>query len=134
MVELLQNSELGGVQKDFLLRSLNESKNDNLDDASLRRLDESQASLRKVGKAFEGVFLSMLLREMRNTTHPEDGMFGQSSAMQIFQDMQDEEISKQMAGKSGLGVTEKIVQTYGRHLKGDKKEKNPDMPSLNKMA
>ena len=133
MMDLLQNVELGGVRKNLLLGELQAIRKDNLDDSSLRGLDESQASLRKAGKAFEGVFLSMLLREMRNTTHPEDGMFGQSSAMQIFQDMQDEEISKQMAENSGLGVTEKIMQTYGRHLKAEKKN-NSDMPSLERVA
>jgi len=64
-------------------------------------------SLRKVSKQLEGIFYTMMLKEMRKTV-PADGLLPDDAHQQeIFQEMMDDHVAQQMAnqtGSTGLGA------------------------------
>jgi Rod binding domain-containing protein len=70
----------------------------------------SDAQLRKVSKDFETIFLQMMLKEMRNSVQ-KSGLMGDSQATDMFESMQDEQISKQLASAGGIGIGSMI---YGQ--------------------
>lgn len=61
----------------------------------------------EVATAFEAVFASMLVKEMRNTL--EDGFFGGESS-DVLGGMFDMHIGQAMAESGGLGVKEMVLQ------------------------
>lgn len=63
----------------------------------------SDAQIQKVSKDFEAIFLQMMLKEMRNSVQ-KSGMMGDSQATDMFQSMQDEQISRQLASAGGIGI------------------------------
>ncbi|MEJ2639197.1 MAG: rod-binding protein [Desulfosarcinaceae bacterium] len=54
--------------------------------------------------SFEALFMQQLLKQMRATV-PKDAMFGGGSAEQIYTEMLDAELSKEMASGGGLGIS-----------------------------
>ncbi|MCE5299880.1 MAG: rod-binding protein [Spirochaetia bacterium] len=64
---------------------------------------EYMAQIKKVSRDFESIFLGYLLKQMKATV-PEDPLFGQSIAKDIFTDMRDEAISKELAKAGGIGL------------------------------
>ena len=63
----------------------------------------SDAQIKQAAKDFETIFLQMMLKEMRNTIH-KSGLMGNSQATDMFQSMQDEQISRQLASAGGIGI------------------------------
>ncbi len=61
------------------------------------------AQIQKVSKEFESIFLGYMLKQMRKTV-PEDPLFGQSNARDIFFDMYDDATAKEMAKAGGIGL------------------------------
>ncbi|WP_294158781.1 rod-binding protein [uncultured Selenomonas sp.] len=66
-------------------------------------------ALKEACKGFEAMFLNMMYREMRQTVH-EGGLFGESNAMKIFEDMRDSEMAKQMAEAGGIGLGDMLYR------------------------
>ena len=66
-------------------------------------------ALREACKGFEAMFLNMMYREMRATVH-EGGLFGESNARKIFEDMRDSEMAKQMAESGGIGLGDMLYK------------------------
>ncbi|WP_416198717.1 MAG: Flagellar protein FlgJ [Sporanaerobacter sp.] len=67
-----------------------------------------------VCKDFEAIFIHMMMKEMRNTI-PEDGFIEKSTATKIFEDMFDEEISKEVAKKGqGIGLAKMLYEQFKR--------------------
>ncbi len=77
------------------------------DFASLSQL-RGQASLQpdaashEVAKQFESIFVSFVLKAMRDTV-PEDSLFG-SDAMKSYQQMFDSQLAVSLADQGGLGL------------------------------
>ena len=69
----------------------------------------SDAELKKVSKNFESIFMRMLFKEMRNSVQKSD-VFGNSRAMEFFENMQDEQLSESLASAGGLGIGNMIYQ------------------------
>ena len=67
----------------------------------------SPEKLRKVSKQLEGIFYSMMIKEMRKTV-PQDTLLPDDAHQQdIFQEMMDDKVGQQMAdqaGSNGLGA------------------------------
>ena len=61
------------------------------------------SQLQKVSKDFESIFLSYMLKQMRKTV-PEDPIFGNSNAKDIFQDMYDDATSRDLSKAGGIGL------------------------------
>jgi len=65
---------------------------------------QALSRLHDAAKAFEGVFVGMLMREMRKTA-PNDGIFGpQSASEQAFSEMLDQQRANQIAQSGSLGI------------------------------
>lgn len=77
-------------------------------------LDKTLASgddkkLQEACQQFEAVFINQLMQRMRATV-PKDGFWGDSMGLQIFQDMQDEQTSKDMSVAGGMGLGQMLYQ------------------------
>lgn len=59
--------------------------------------------------SFEALFMQQMLKQMRATV-PKDGMFSGGSAEQIYSEMLDAELSKEMAGSGGLGISRLLFE------------------------
>ena len=71
-------------------------------------------------KTFEGYFLQMMYKSMRNTVDTSGSFMKQSNAEKIFQDMLDEENSKKAAGSgNGIGLAEMLYKQLSRQNKGN---------------
>lgn len=81
--------------------------------ASLGRLkaqstEKPKEALQEAAKQFEALFVSMMLKAMRDTL-PEDGMFG-SNSMKNYQEMFDQQLSLDLSRNSGMGLSDLIAR------------------------
>ncbi len=76
-------------------------------------------SLRQAAEAFEGMFIRMMLKSMRDTI-PKGGLFD-SNQMQAYQDMQDAEMATSMAKQRSIGIADMLV----RQLSGGASDTQP---------
>ncbi len=67
-------------------------------------LNSDRHTLKAACQDFESYFLSMMFKEMRKTVHSEDGIIPKSQSEQIFQEMVDEEVCKNISKGSGIGL------------------------------
>jgi flagellar protein FlgJ len=79
--------------------------------SSLTRLkglskEDPSTALNEVAKQFESVFVSMMMKAMRNTL-PKDGMFA-SNELENYQEMFDQQLSLDLSRKGGLGLADLI--------------------------
>jgi flagellar protein FlgJ len=86
-----------------------------IDPASLQALKSQShnapdASLKTAAKQFEGVFLNMMLKSMRDTV-PQDGP-GNSQQTKMFQGMLDEQYASALSQGRGLGLADMIVRQF----------------------
>ena len=78
--------------------------------------------LRKAAKDFEAVFMSEVLKGMRETVHKED-MFHGGAGEDMFEGLLDDEISKRIAGQGSLGIAEMLYRDLSmRHHIGEEQE------------
>lgn len=63
-----------------------------------------EVQLKKVCDEFSSLFVSMLWKEMRNTV-PKSEFIPKGTAEKIFQEMMDQETSKEMARNPGFGLS-----------------------------
>jgi Rod binding domain-containing protein len=88
-----------------------------LDFAGLRQLrgkahGDSASAARETSQQFEGLFIQMMLKSMRDATPKSD--FLNSSAMDTYQDLYDKEISTQFAKRGVLGIGDMLTRQLGR--------------------
>lgn len=74
-------------------------------------VDPAQA-IKEVSKQFESIFVTMMMKSMRETL-PKDGMFD-SSAMQSYQDMSDQQLALTMSHNGSLGLA-KVIEKQLSH-------------------
>ena len=67
-------------------------------------------------KGFEGMFLSMMYKQMRATV-PKDTLFGESNAQNIFKDMRDNELMKTVAESGGVGLADMMYRQLSPQIK-----------------
>lgn len=87
--------------------------------ASLSKLkakagEDGDAALREVAQQFEQVFMNMMLKSMReaNEAFAQDDPFN-SSEVQFYQGMLDQQLTLELAGSKGLGLADIIVRQLG---------------------
>lgn len=71
--------------------------------------DRESHKLKAACDSFEALFTQQLLKQMRATV-PKDALFGGGSAEQIYTEMLDAELSKEMAGSGGLGISRLLFE------------------------
>ncbi|MGY3802517.1 rod-binding protein [Pigmentibacter ruber] len=76
-----------------------------------------------VAKEFEGIYLDMMIKSMRQTAKPED----ESNAHDIFQSMLDGEYSKLMADSQNFGIRDLVLNW----MKENDPMLNPNLKTLN---
>jgi flagellar protein FlgJ len=77
--------------------------------------DPNNAALKTACQQMESIFLSLLLKEMRATINPA-GFISGGTAENIFTSMMDAEMTKGMASRGGIGLTELLMQQLGGAL------------------
>ncbi|MBT5550590.1 MAG: hypothetical protein HOJ79_08935 [Nitrospina sp.] len=101
----------------------NQMTEKNLD--SLRRQSDfgkgkSEQEMEKVARDFESVFINKLFESMRKAIPKSDLL--QSSSMDMFQSMMDQEMAKELSKRKGLGMGEMVYNDLSRMnkiLKGE---------------
>ena len=78
-------------------------------------LSKDDAALMHAAQEFEGYFLQMMFRAMRDTVHSEDGILPQSQTQRIFQDMLDEQTAIAAANGGGMGLAQQIFNQMTSH-------------------
>ncbi len=71
--------------------------------------EKQRQELREACQGFEALFLDMMFREMRKTV-PKDELFGESNAMDIYRDMHDSEVMKQVSKSGGIGLGDMLYR------------------------
>ncbi len=81
--------------------------------ANLKRLarDNSPEALRAAAQQFEGLFLQMVLKSMRDAT-PAEGMFD-SEQGRMYQSMLDQQLAMNMAQSRSTGLADALVRQLG---------------------
>ncbi|WP_182870011.1 rod-binding protein [Rhodopirellula sp. JC639] len=82
----------------------------------------SAAGMEELGTEFESVFLSMLMKEMRNSL--EDGLFG-GDGSDSFGGMFDQFIGQHLAQSKAIGVSDLLVQQYSKTQAAESHEQSP---------
>lgn len=87
-----------------------------LNDLRRRAGSDEEAALREVAQQFEQIFLSMMLKSMRdaNAAFGEDNPFN-SHNTRFFQDMYDQQLTLELSGQSGLGLADVMVRQLSQH-------------------
>jgi len=80
-----------------------------LNEIKLLGQSDERTALKQATQQFEALFVQMMLKSMRSTVG-ENG-FMSSSATNTFQEMQDNELAKQISGNGGFGLTEQIIDS-----------------------
>lgn len=75
---------------------------------------DSKGALRETAQQFEGMFLQMMLKSMREASVKDDLV--ESSGAETFEAMFDKEISVQLAKRNMMGVADLLVETQTRQL------------------
>lgn len=95
----------------------NLSKSQNLQ----KKIDDNNVEdkeLMDACKTFEGYFLQMMYKSMRNTVDTSNSFMPQSNAEKIFQDMLDEENCKKAAESgNGMGLAKMLYKQLSRENK-----------------
>ncbi len=87
----------------------------NLDKMRQQAQSDPNASLRQVAQQFEGIFLSMMLKGMRQANEAfkdKDSPFS-SDQTEFFQEMHDSQLTSELSGQGSLGLADLIVAQLG---------------------
>lgn len=75
---------------------------------------DSKGALRETAQQFEGMFLQMMLKSMRESTVKSDLV--ESSGAETFEAMFDKEVSVQLSKRNMMGVADMLVETQTRQM------------------
>lgn len=100
----MQSSALNPTYTDF--SGLNEMR-------AQARVDP-QASLKQVAKQFEGIFIQMMLKSMRDASMG-DAIFD-SDQSKLYRDMFDKQVALDMANSKGIGIADSLVRQLGKNI------------------
>jgi len=75
---------------------------------------DPQSSLKQVAKQFEGIFIQMMLKSMRDASMG-DEIFD-SDQSKLYRDMFDKQVALDMANNKGIGIADALVRQLGKNL------------------
>ena len=67
-------------------------------------------ALKQTAQQFEGIFIQMMLKSMRDASSVMKSELNSSSEMNTYQDMYDKELSVQMSKRNSMGFADMIVK------------------------
>lgn len=85
-------------------------------DLRTKMKQDPQAGLKEAAKQFEGMFLQMMLKAMRDAT-PQDGLF-HSDATRFYTSVLDQQMATQLGSSGQLGFARQIENQLGRAMGG----------------
>ncbi len=85
---------------------------------------DPQSSLKQVAKQFEGVFIQMMLKSMRDASMG-DAIFD-SDQSKLYRDMFDKQVALDMANGKGIGIADSLVRQLGGNLPKTNKAEDID--------
>ena len=115
-------------------QSMKVSKSDADGKSDLLGLKENTEGLKKVASSFEGIFVGMLMKEMRSTVHDEGGIFKKSQAEEMFQDMLDQETAQNIGKTKSFGIADTFIKTYEKMVAKDKSGQANKENHINQIA
>ena len=74
---------------------------------------DPQSSLKQVAKQFEGIFIQMMLKSMRDASMG-DAIFD-SDQSKLYRDMFDKQVALDMANSKGIGIADALVRQLGKN-------------------
>ena len=77
---------------------------------------KADIKLKQACRDFEAIFISYMLKKMRQTVSESKLIFG-GRGEEIFRDMQDEEIAKDMSQAQGIGLSGMLYDELSRQGK-----------------
>ena len=83
-----------------------------VDKLRLQAKQDPDAALRAVAQQFEGIFMNMMLKSMREAT-PKDGMFD-SEQGNFYTQLFDQQLAHKLSTGKGLGVADMLVKQLTR--------------------
>lgn len=76
--------------------------------------DEQQKELRKAAEGLESLFLSMLFKQMRSSIQKNKLTAGGGREEEIFTNMFDDEIAKNISSSKGIGFADAIMRQLSK--------------------
>ena len=74
---------------------------------------DPQSSLKKVAKQFEGIFIQMMMKSMRDASMG-DAIFD-SDQSKLYRDMFDKQVALDMANSKGIGIADSLVRQLSQN-------------------
>lgn len=99
-----------------------------LDHLHVMAKKDPDEALRKAAQQFEALFLSMLLKSMREAT-PKDGIFD-SQQTQFYTQMYDQQLTQHLSGK-GIGIANMMVQQLARANQANAEQPQAGLAAMN---
>ncbi|MEW6534105.1 MAG: rod-binding protein [Candidatus Auribacterota bacterium] len=79
----------------------------------------------EAAEGFESMFVNMMLSQMRKSI-PKSDLLGNTPGKEIFEEMFDQEISKKIAQRGGLGIADALKRTFEEHYARQKPQNTGD--------
>ena len=93
---------------------INNANNKSIKTMTQEEIDQRNKEIREASTQLEAILLKMMYTEMYKTV-PKDELFGDDNAMDIYQDMYHEELTKQAAAAGGIGLADFIYDQLTRN-------------------
>ena len=87
------------------------------------KTDRRAAELKKACQDFEAIFLQSLFKSMRRTVI-DSGLFEKDTSHEIYQDMLDGEIAREVSRRQSMGLADQMYRQMEKFLPGKKNVKN----------
>ena len=75
---------------------------------------DPQSSLKQVAKQFEGIFIQMMLKSMRDASMGDD--IFDSDQSKLYRDMFDKQLALDMASNKGIGIADSLIRQLGKNI------------------
>jgi len=95
-----------------------------LDLNRIRRMGETPEGLRAATKEFEAFVLYQLMQSMRKTVE-KNPLFHGGAGEEVFEDMLDQELTRQLAHAGGIGIGEVLYRQLERQVKQRQSQQSP---------
>jgi flagellar protein FlgJ len=84
-----------------------------------RRTLKDRAALKKSCQDFEAIFIQSMFKSMRKTI-PDGGLFEKDHAMEMYQEMLDQEMATKISQRQSLGLADQMYRQMEKLLPPEK--------------
>lgn len=92
----------------------------------LQSKQDPEAALKAVAQQFEGIFMNMMLKSMREAT-PKDGMLD-SEQGNLYTQLFDQQLAQKLSSGKGLGVADMLVKQLTSKNSAESPKTSPESP------